>query len=195
MQLQVPTNSHTPEEYLASEEATDAKNEYRDGQIVPMTRGTKNHNKIAGNFYAQLKLGLKGQDYDLYIGDVRLWIPRYRQYTYPDLMVIPGDFIYPGTEATPVMSPLLIAEVLSKSTKSYDQGEKFTYYRSIPELSEYILIDQSNYHVMQYNRIAENQWLLTEYTSEKAELMLESVDLQINLSDIYERVNFDESED
>lgn len=56
-------------------------------------------------------------------------------------MVIEGQPIYTGTSTTTVMNPMLIAEVLSQSTKNYDQGDKFLYYRSIPEFKEYILID------------------------------------------------------
>lgn len=193
-QIEATKGYYTPEEYLALEEVSDSKHEYRDGKIIPIPGGTKNHNKIAGNFYAELKFALKGQDCDIYIGDVRLWIPRYRQYTYPDVMVISGDCIYPAMDNTPVFSPSLIVEVFSKSTKNYDQGEKFLYYRSIPQLSEYILIDTSKYHVMQYNKFSNNQWLLTEYESKNAELMLESVDVQIPIGELYDRVNFEESE-
>jgi len=93
------------------------------------------------------------------------------------------------------MNPLLIVEVLSKSTKNYDQGDKFLYYRSIPELREYILIDQLQYHVMQYVKTADSQWLFTELEGESGLLSLRSIDFQIALSDLYEKVNFKESED
>ena len=88
-----------------------------------------------------------------------------------------------------------MATVLSKSTKNYDQGDKFLYYRSIPELREYILIDQSQYHVMQYVKTAEGQWLFTEFEAEDSVLSLQSVDFKIAFSDLYERVNFAEGED
>lgn len=194
MQLQTPKR-YTTEEYLELEEKAEYKSEYRDGEIIPMTGGTTNHNKIALNFAANLKFALRGQNYDIYIGDVRLWIPRYRQYTYPDVMVIQGEPIYTGTSMTTVINPLLIAEVLSKFTKNYDQGDKFLYYRSIPELKEYILIDQAKYHVMQYIKTAEGQWLFTERESEDAVLSLHSIDFQIAFSDLYEQVNFGESEE
>ncbi len=196
LQTQKPQKrSYTPEEYLELEEAADYKSEYRDGEIVPMTGGTTNHNKIAGNFYANLKFALRGQDYDIYIGDVRLWIPRYRQYTYPDVMVIEGEPIYTEMGTTTVMNPLLIVEVLSKSTKNYDLGDKFIYYRSIPEFKEYILIDQTKYHVMQYTKTIEGRWFLNEYESEETILELSSIEFQINLKEIYEKVNFADSED
>lgn len=195
MQLQTLKRYYTPEEYLELEEAADYRSEYRDGEIVPMTGGTTNHNKIALNFAASLKFALRGQDYDIYIGDVRLWIPRYRQYTYPDVMVIQGEPLYTGTGTTTLMNPLLIVEVLSKSTKNYDQGDKFLYYRSIPEFKEYILIDQDRYHVMQHTKTLDGKWLLTEHESEEAILELSSIEFQINFSDIYEKVNFEEGEE
>ena len=195
MLVQTPKHFYTPEEYLELEEKADYKSEYRDGEIVPMTGGTTNHNEIAGNFYAYIKFALKSQSYRVYIGDVRLWIPRYRQYTYPDVMVIQGEPIYTGKGTTTVMNPSLIVEVLSKSTKNYDQGDKFLYYRSIPELKEYILIDQTKYHVIQHTKTTEGKWLLTEYESKDTLLELSSIDFQINLSEVYEGVNFEEGED
>ncbi|MFK0730485.1 MAG: Uma2 family endonuclease [Gloeotrichia echinulata GP01] len=190
MQLKTKAHYYTPEEYLELEEKAEYKSEYRDGEIVPMTGGTTTHNKIAGNFYAYLKFGLRGKKYDIYIGDVRLWIPRYRQHTYPDVMVIEGEPMYTGKNTTTVMNPCLIAEVLSKSTKNYDQGDKFLYYRSIPEFKEYILINQYNYHVMQYVKTAEGQWSFTELEGESAILSLQTIDFQLALSELYEQVNF-----
>ncbi|OBQ14259.1 MAG: hypothetical protein AN482_02265 [Anabaena sp. LE011-02] len=188
--MQTQTRYYTPEEYLELEEKAEYKSEYRDGEIIPMTGGTTNHNKIAGNFYAYLKFGLKKKNYDVYIGDVRLWIPRYRQHTYPDIMVIQGEPIYTGASTTTVMNPLLIAEVLSKSTSNYDQSDKFMYYRSIPEFKEYILINQYQYHVMQYVKTDDSKWIFTELQSESDILTLETIDFQITLSDLYEQVNF-----
>jgi Uma2 family endonuclease len=193
MQLETQKLYYTPEEYLEIEETAEYKSEYRDGEIVPMTGGTTNHNKIALNLAASLKIALRRKNYDVYIGDVRLWIPRYRQHTYPDVMVIEGQPIYTGTSTTTVMNPMLIAEVLSKSTKNYDQGDKFLYYRSIPEFKEYILIDQYQYHVMQYVKTAESQWSFTELEDESAILSLQTVDFQIELRDLYEQVNFIEN--
>jgi Uma2 family endonuclease len=193
MQLETKKRYYTPEEYLEIEEKAEYKSEYRDGEIVPMTGGTTNHNEIAGNLYANLKFALKSQDYRVYIGDVRLWIPRYRQHTYPDVMVIQGQPVYTGTSTTTVMNPLLIAEVLSKSTQNYDQGDKFLYYRSIPEFKEYILIDQYQYHVMHYVKTALSQWSFTELEGESAILSLQTVDFNITLTDVYEKVNFADS--
>ncbi|WP_414756239.1 Uma2 family endonuclease [Anabaena sp. CCY 9910] len=195
MRIATQKRYYTPEEYLELEEKAEFRSEYRNGEIIPTTGGTTNHNKIAGNFYSYLKSALRGKDYEIYIADVRLWLPRYQQYTYPDVMVIQGEPVYAGTNTTTVTNPSLIVEVLSKFTKNYDQGDKFHYYRSIPEFQEYILIDQHEYHVMQYVKTAADQWLFTELESDSATLSLNTVDLQISIPEIYEKVNFSDSND
>ncbi|MEB3178690.1 MAG: Uma2 family endonuclease [Nostocaceae cyanobacterium] len=194
MQTVTEKRYYTPEEYLELEDKAEYKSEYRDGEIIPMTGGTTNQNKIAGNFYSNLKFALKGQSFDVFIGDVRLWIPRYRQYTYPDVMIIQGEPVYYGKGTTTVSNPIMIMEVLSKSTQDYDRGEKFKYYRSIPEFKEYILIDQYSFYLEQFSKNPSGKWVLTEYELEDAVLALESINLEVLFSDIYERVNFELNE-
>ncbi|MEL6165383.1 MAG: Uma2 family endonuclease, partial [Cyanobacteria bacterium J06628_3] len=153
------------------------------------------HNFYALEKFLMTQLNSRQFYYDVYIGDVRLWIPKYRQYTYPDVMVIEGQPVYAGSSTTTVTNPLLIAEVLSKSTQNYDQGNKFLYYRSIAGFKEYILINQYQYHVMHYVKTADGKWLFSEIEGESAILSLETVDFQITLSDLYEKVDFAENED
>jgi Uma2 family endonuclease len=195
IEAQTLKKSYTAEEYLELEEKADYKSEYRDGKIVPMTGGTTNHNKIAGNFYAFLRFALRGKEYDIYISDVRLWIPKYNLYTYPDIMVIQGKPVYKQTSKTTVINPSLIVEVLSKSTQNYDQGEKFLYYRSIPELREYILIDQYQYRVMHYVKAVDGKWIFDEIEGESATLSLETMSFEITMSDLYEKVDLAKADD
>ena len=190
MQTQTEKRYYTPEEYLQLEETAEYKSEYRDGEILPMTGGTTNHNEIAGNFYANFKFKNKGQNYKIYIGDVKLWIPRYHLYTYPDVMVIQGAPVYQGSANTIVTNPLIILEVLSTSTKSYDCTDKFRFYRSIPDLKEYIMVEQNEYYIEQYAKNTEGQWVLTEYDSEQAILSLQSIEFKLPLIDIYEGIDF-----
>ncbi|OCR00374.1 hypothetical protein BCD67_12730 [Oscillatoriales cyanobacterium USR001] len=191
MQTLTQKRYYTPEEYLELEATAEYKSEYRDGEILPMTGGTTNHNKIALNFCVNFKVALRGQKYEIFINDVRLWIPRYRIYTYPDVMVIEGKPVYQGNGTTMVMNPLLIIEVLSQSTKDYDRGDQFQYYRSIPDLKEYITIDQYNFHVEQFAKNSEGKWVLSEYETADAILALSAIDFQVELSEIYQGVNFE----
>ena len=193
MQLQTNPRIYTPEEYLQLEEQAEYRSEYRDGEIIPMTGGTTNHNEISGNLYSSLKFALKKQNYRVYIAAHRLWIPRHRQYTYPDVMLIKGEPIYADKGTTTVTNPMMIAEVLSPSTQNYDQGDKFNYYRSIPQMQEYILISQKQYQIMQYSK-TEAGWLLTEYETEDAVIKMAAVDLELVLGDLYTGVDFSKIE-
>jgi Uma2 family endonuclease len=193
--MQLLQKTYTPAEYLELEEKAEFRSEYRDGEIVPMAGGTTNHNRISLNIATNLTFSLKGQSYEVYMSDVRLWIPPNRQYTYPDVMLIQGEPIYLENTTSTVTNPRLIVEVLSKSTGNYDRSEKFDYYRSIPTLQEYILIDQSRYHVIQYAKTSPTQWLLTDYNQAEGIVKLGSVELDLSLNDIYDRVNFNEIEE
>ncbi len=194
MQTKTQQRYYTPEEYLGIEEVAEFKSEYRGGEIVPMTGASLDHNRIAGKVYSTLTSALSGQSYEVFIGDLRLWIPQARLYTYPDVMVIAGKPVFYSDRTDTITNPLMICEVLSKSTMNYDKSEKFDYYRSLPEFREYITIDQYNFHVQQYAKTADNKWLLTDYDSAEAVLSLDSVNFQIQLSEIYQRVNFNLSE-
>ncbi|MFM6753082.1 MAG: Uma2 family endonuclease, partial [Dolichospermum sp.] len=186
--------TYTPEEYLELEEKALYKSEYRNGEIIPMTGGTTNHNQIALNFASSLLYAIRGKKYRVFIGDVRLWIPEYREYTYPDVIVTDGKPLYAGKNNTTVTNPLLIVEVLSKSTKNYDQGEKFTFYRSIPQFKEYVLVEQNQYQVMHYSKTNEGEWIFREYKSENDIVKLQHLDFEISLVDIYQDVNFEDKE-
>jgi len=165
MQIQTSSKYYTPEEYLELEEKSEVKNEYRNGVILPLTENTTNHNEIVGNFCTNYKSIMRGKKYKIYKFNGKLRIPRYQIYTYPDIMVIPGEPTYQGTGTTQVINPLMIVEVLSKSTINYDKTDKFRFYRSIPELKEYIMINQYEYFIEQFAKNTEGQWVLTEYES------------------------------
>jgi len=185
----------TEEQYLALEETAEDKSEYIDGKIIPITGGSTNHNQIAGNLYIALTLALKKQNYRIFIGAVRLWVPKVRLYTYPDVMVIFGEPEYHNNRTDMITNPQVIVEVLSKSTKNYDRGEKFTFYKSIPSFREYILIDQTKIKVEQYSKTENKRWLYSEYDEEDTALVFNSFEVEVPLSDVYEQVNFEEVEE
>lgn len=181
---------YSPEEYLELETAAEYRSEYYHGQIFPMAGGTPNHNQIAGNFYAALNFAFRRQAYRVFMSNMRLWIPQKRLYTYPDVMVVAGELEYAEGRRDTITNPLMLAEVLSESTENYDRGEKFKLYRTISSLKEYIIISQSEKHVEQFSKTTDNKWILSEY-DEDATLSLTSIEFEISLSDIYDKVQFE----
>jgi len=180
------------EEYLEFEDNSQEKHEYLNGEIVTMTGATTNHNKITINFTFCFLLAFREQNYELYMGDVRVFIENRKIFTYPDVMIIEGKTIYQGKSKTTIVNPSLIIEVLSKSTKDYDQNDKFDSYRSLETFKEYILIDQYQYYVKQFAKNETGKWVLTDYYGEESVLKLESINFEISLQELYKKVNFNQ---
>jgi len=191
MQQVKQQHDYTIEEYLALEEQIELKNEYHAGQIIAITGGTFNHNRILGNIGASLNFHFKGQkNYDVAIGDVKVWIPEMQCFLYPDIMVVHGDIEYYQNRQDTIINPLVIFEVLSKPTQNYDKGEKFQYYRGLPSFQEYILICQDNYHVEHYTKVSDYEWRITYQDDPKDVLKLRNFSFEMSLADIYHKVNW-----
>ncbi|MFM7407841.1 MAG: Uma2 family endonuclease [Cuspidothrix sp.] len=190
MTLAKETQYYSPAEYLEFEINSEIRHEYIDGLIIPMTGGTPDHNQITGNFYAVLNFALKRQPYQVFVTDQRLWIPQKRIHTYPDIMVVQTPLVFEEGRNDTITNPVMIAEVLSKSTKGYDRDEKFAAYRTIPSFQEYILIDQYTIHVEQYVKTENKKWMFLEYEDSNDTLNLASIPCQISLADIYDKVDF-----
>jgi Uma2 family endonuclease len=105
-------------------------------------------------------------------------------------MVIQNPLVYEEGRKDTLTNPVMIAEVLSKSTSSNDRDQKFAAYRTIHTLEEYILIDQYTMHIEQYWKTDNNKWIFSEFTDENTSLNLASVSCQILLADIYDKVDF-----
>jgi len=189
-QIQIP-RTYSPEEYLALEIASETRSEYIDGEIIPMAGGMPNHNRIVRNLCTLMTVKMQGQPYEVFVADQRLWIPKQRIYTYPDLMVVQGNLICQEGRKDTIINPSLILEVLSKSTRNYDQGEKFSYYRTISTFQEYLLVDQYSHHVQQYIKTGVKRWEFQEYDGLEDEITFASVSFAIAIADIYEKVELE----
>ncbi|MCL1475716.1 Uma2 family endonuclease [Argonema antarcticum] len=192
MLTQTQQHLSTLEEYRKLEETADFRSEYHDGEIIAMTGGTINHNRIIRNLGRVLGNLVRGKEYEIFLSDLRLWIPAYRRGFYPDVMAIAGKPILNEDRKDEVLNPSLIVEVLSNSTRDFDRGKKFRFYRSIPTLREYLLIDQYEYSVEQYVKNESEKWIFQEYESADANVSLVSLEVEMLMSDIYEGVTFED---
>ncbi len=181
---------YSPAEYLEMEVRSTDRHEYRDGEIVLMTGATPNHNRIARNLCTAMTIGLQGRALEVFVADQRLWIDQANLYTYPDIIVIEGALELQPERKDTVMNPVLIVEVLSKSTQTYDRGDKFAAYRTIPGFQEYVLVDQYSQHIEHYFKTSDKKWDFQEYDATDIVLPLKSIDLEIAIAYIYEKVEF-----
>ena len=179
----------TPEEYLALERKATTKSEYRDGVIHPMPRSNRAHNLVNGNICCVLHLQLKERACEVYACDMRLKVTAAGLYTYPDILVVCDEPRFEDDNFDILLNPTALFEVLSPSTEAYDRGAKFGFYRQLDTIQEYTLVSQDLMRVEHYLRHKE-QWILTEFSNPDDVVHLASMDCELPLRDIYERVEF-----
>lgn len=180
----------TEKEYLDSERLALDKHEFYKGDIFAMSGASISHNIIAMNCYIDLGTKLKGKNCMPFGSDLRIHIPKNTLYTYPDISIICGEIEKTDDKFDTVTNPSVIIEILSESTKNYDKGGKFTLYRDIESLKEYILIDSEAVMVEKFIKNSDNSWQLTEYKKMEEHFTIETVAIQIELTTVYQGVQF-----
>lgn len=172
------------EDYLAAELLSDIKHEYDDGELVAMSGASKNHERIKMNLAGYLFNHLRGKPCEPFSSDVKVKIGQYL--FYPDAMVVCEDTSMHDYYAE---TPVLVVEVLSKSTRRRDETIKRRLYQTIPSLLEYVLIEQDIVDVEVCRR--SEGWVSNHYfLGDQARF--ESVDLTLDVAEIYQRVDNDD---
>ena len=182
------TQTHyTAEEYLTLERSASYKSEFHDGQIYAMTGANRNHNLVSGNICVELSLQLKKRPCEVYINDMRVKATQARSYHYPDIVVVCDTPQFEDAFVDTLLNPTLLVEVLSPSTEAYDRGGKFSHYRKIATLREYLLVSQDEAIIERYIRQGD-VWILTEAVGLEASMPLESIGCVLSLREVYDKV-------
>jgi Uma2 family endonuclease len=176
----------TQQDYLENEKISLVKHEYLDGQIHQLSAARSDaHVTIAGNIFTMLRNQLRSTGYRVFITDMKLQIEGINRYFYPDIFVTADmrDKEYKYFKRYPCM----IVEVLSDSTEAEDRGKKFSDYRHLKSLQEYVLISQDTMSIDCFHRNEEGRWELFPY-GRGDEVHLASVNFRFDIADAYEDV-------
>ena len=186
-----PDKLYSLEEYLAKEEKAAFKSEFYNGQIIRMAGAKITHNFIAGNIFVALSNAIKSNNKKFFAinSDQKIHIPNKDIAVYPDALVISEKPEYWNNRKDLITNPILVVEVLSKSTRGYDRGEKFMHYRTLPSFKEYVLIEQDEKKVEIWFKAKENTWEITTVTDIEAECFFNSIGVSVSMSDIYENID------
>jgi Uma2 family endonuclease len=174
----------TVEDYLASELYSDIKHELIDGYVYAMAGASANHERISVNVLRKFGNHLENQPCEPFGSDMKLKINT--NFLYPDVMV---DFQFDNSEPYFTETPLIIVEVLSRSTRKKDTTFKLLSYINIPSLQEYVLIEQDFVDVQVFRR--SEGWIVRHYFLGD-EVNFESIGLTLSVEDIYHRVQNDD---
>ncbi len=178
----------TEEDYLEGEQLSEVKHEYIDGNIYAMAGASAKHNLISGNINRELSSQLKNKKSpcDVFSSDMKVKISHLTtRFFYPDIMVVcekNNDDYYQH-------SPIIIIEVLSKSTRKHDFTTKMMSYFNIPSLEEYVLIEQDICQVTVYRK--DKNWQSSSYFLGD-DIHFESININISVEDIYYHIDNEE---
>jgi Uma2 family endonuclease len=179
----------TVAEYLEVESGAATKSEFFDGEMWAMAGGSLTHAEICMNLTRAVANALAARPCRPYGSDLKVYSLETNSFFYPDLSVICGkpEFLPDRTDA--VLNPSAIFEVLSPSTEARDRGVKFEAYRTMPSLTDYVLIAQDRPLVEHFTRRPDG-WLLVAYTALENAVELDSIEVAVTLSELYAKVDF-----
>jgi Uma2 family endonuclease len=184
-----PPKVYSIDEYRQLEESAEERHEYHDGELVTMTGGTLNHARLISNLIFLLRLAFQEMPFEVYGGELRIWIPAHNRGLYPDLSIFEGEPVLTDSRQDEVLNPRVLMEVLSPSTEAYDRGQKFRFYRTIPSLQDYLLISQTEPLIEHFRRTEDDRWLLCTYQGLGQSFNLAAAEVEIRLSQVYHGVN------
>jgi Uma2 family endonuclease len=172
------------EDYLRDELTREYKHEFLDGQIYAMAGASKNHQSIILNIGSIFRGHLRNipcatfsSDMKLRVGDIAFF--------YPDVIVACQD----NANNYYIERPIIIVEVLSKSTRRMDETTKMRLYQTLPSLQEYVMIEQDIVDVEVCRR---SQGWVSEHFFMGDEVTFAAIDLTVSVNEIYERVANDD---
>ena len=187
----LPRRYFTPEEYLILEDQAEYKSQYVDGEIFSMAGAQTEHIEITDNLTFALRLSFRGRPSRSYASEMRVRVEPGGLWTYPDVVALCGEPHFDRLDApATLLNPQVIFEVLSPSTASFDRGDKFTRYRLLDSLTDYVLVSPEKISVEHFARQADGDWHLSRYDRADQHLTLASIGCELPLAAIYERVTF-----
>ena len=178
----------TEAEYLEYDLHSEFKNEFFNGQIYAMAGASEKHNTISINISSELRTQLKNKPCKVYAGDMRIKVKSTGLFSYPDLLVVCPKLQFSGDKPDTLLNPIVIIEILSDSTESTDRGAKFSHYRQIPSLKEYVLVNQNSPKIEKYHLNSSSKWELEETTDENPSIELHSIFCVLKIDEVYDKI-------
>lgn len=185
--------SFTVEEYLDLEGIVERHGEFVRGEIFERPGCDVNHCQIVGNLLMNFRGQRRDSELHTYLSMMRVRADDGQMYLYPDFAALVGEPAFETHDErgpTALCNPQVVIEVLSSNSAAFDRGEKFRGYRRIATLTDYLLVSTDERHVAQYTRRPSGIWTYEGWVGAEAMVPLASVDCEIPLAEIYDKVAF-----
>lgn len=177
-------------QYLELERRTDTRHEFLNGEAWAMAGGTLPHSEIASRVIGALHGMIDRNRCHVYTSDAKVRVLETGFTTYPDVSVVCGRPERAPDDRNALTNPLVLVEVLSDGTESYDRGAKFAHYRRIPSLRAYVMVSQRERRIEVYEREADGPWVLSEAV-DTGRVEVRCLKGAFDVADIYQGVELD----
>lgn len=174
-------------EYLAFETKAPARHEYVRGEVFAMSGGTPEHAALEAAVAGELRRALEvaGKPCRVYSANLRVRVEATDFAGYPDATVVCGKLETSPVDPNAATNPIVVVEVLSDSTESYDRGIKAGHYRHIETLREYVLVSQHTALVEVWRKNEQQRWEVAAVAGKGEKARLESVGVEVEVDAIY----------
>ena len=179
---------YTFAEYENLMQDSEIKYEFHDGRLRSMAGARPVHNQICIRVGSAFYAALEEKGCEVYSSDQAVQIKEYDRYVYPDITVVCEEPDY--YKSLYLKNPSVIVEVLSKGTKGFDAYDKYIFYRSLPSLKEYLLVDTMKPSITVHSRANEILWHTVVYIGLQGTVHLPNLDLHIPMCTIYKNIDF-----
>jgi Uma2 family endonuclease len=192
LRLERKYRTYTLEEFLRKEAKSLDKHEFINGKIVKIPYAKGSHNIIASNITGELYASFKAktEKYLLFNSDQMVYFPSLNSGVYADTLAVCEKAKYWDDGELLLINPILVVEVLSKSTSAYDRAGKFDKYKTLESFKEYVLVAQDKCYVEVWYRAKKGFWQESVYENINDKIYLQSIDSQIFMKDIYGNIEF-----
>lgn len=182
----------TPEDYLDFEREADARHEFLDGEIYQMAGESLSHSRVCMSLAREVGNKLKGKKCEALSPNMKVRTSTASLFSYPDLTIVCGEPRFHDAKKDVLVNPQVIFEVLSPSTENYDRTTKFQRYRMGNEtLTDYVLVSQDKVFVEHFTKQAGGDWLYRSCGEIGDVLQIETIECDLDLREIYDRIEFD----
>jgi Uma2 family endonuclease len=192
--LHKPVRKYTLEEYLRKEANSAHKHEFINGEIIKMPNARYNHNLIAMNIAVEMTNTTENleKEYQILGSDQKIYFPSLDEGVYADTLAVCEKPLFWDDDDLLLINPILVVEVLSKSTQKYDKTGKFNKYKTLESFKEYVMIRQNECYAEVWYREHPGLWHETIVTDIEEKLPLQSLGVEISMKRIYKNVSFGE---
>jgi Uma2 family endonuclease len=171
------------EEYLEREKSSEQKHEFFYGKLIDKPGNTKLHELIKKRLSRILDSLLEMAGFETYTSDIKVSAEAGGIYFYPDVVLVKGA--EQSADDYVAINPVLVVEVLSDSTRTYDTVDKYIQYRKIPALQYYLLVEPDTMLIYCLTKQEDGEWLSNIYTKPEALVPLHKLNVSIRVGDVY----------